>query len=614
MIRVGLIGDYDEQVKAHVAIPLALGLAADALGVQAQFDWLATPSLEQDFEQKLANYGALWTVPASPYASMQGALNGIRYAREHQVPLLGTCGGFQHMLIEFARNQMGLNEADHAEMNPSASVLLVAPLTCSVSEKTHTFRLTPNSKVANIYGTEVISGQYGICNYGLNPIFAPLLEQAGMRIAGVDENGETRMMELAQHPFFVGALFQPERSAFNHIVHPLIKAFLQAAAHSSSCTSDLDFRFEGIDHVQLAAPKGCEEAARQFYGDLLGWTELEKPETLRGRGGVWFKCGIQQVHIGVQASFVPALKAHPGFTVSGLLALKERLRQHGVQILDDELRLEEGYRRFFTNDPFGNRLEFLERVPTDAKERFTNRVEDYVKYRPTYPKEAIDFLYDKVGFRPESVIADVGAGTGIFSKLLLERGSRVFAVEPNDAMREAAVAALAAEERYSAVRGSAEETGLPSQSVDFVVCAQSYHWFDRELARAEFRRILKPGGKAVLIWNSRKTSGTPFLEQFERLLLTYGTDYEKVGHKSITIETLKPYFAGEGPQLYTFTMEQQLDEESLAGRLLSSSYSPLPGTPKYEPMMKELRDIFKRNEENGVVVMEYVTELYAGEV
>ncbi|AFC29149.1 hypothetical protein PM3016_2261 [Paenibacillus mucilaginosus 3016] len=228
MIRVGLIGDYDQEVKAHIAIPQSLELAANDFGYQVHFEWIATPSLEQDFEQKLGNYQALWTVPASPYASMQGALNGIRFAREHQIPFLGTCGGFQHMIIEFARNQIGLSDADHAEEKPAASFMLVAPLTCSVSEKTHTFRLAPESKVAAIYGKDEITEQYGICNYGLNPEFAPLLEQAGMRSVGVDEKGETRIMELEQHRFFVGTLFQPERSAFNKIVHPLIKAFLQS--------------------------------------------------------------------------------------------------------------------------------------------------------------------------------------------------------------------------------------------------------------------------------------------------------------------------------------------------------------------------------------------------
>jgi len=229
MIRIGLIGDYDEEVKAHVAIPKAIQLAANELGCEVEVDWIATPTLEQDYERKLAGYQAVWTVPASPYASMQGALNGIRFARERQVPFLGTCGGFQHMIIEYARNVLGLSEADHAEENPAASILLVAPLTCSVSELTNTFILTPGSKVAKVYGNSEIVEQYGICNYGLNPEFTPLLEQAGLRVVGVDTNGETRIMELDQHPFFVGTLFQPERSAFKNIVHPLIKAFLHAA-------------------------------------------------------------------------------------------------------------------------------------------------------------------------------------------------------------------------------------------------------------------------------------------------------------------------------------------------------------------------------------------------
>lgn len=229
MIRVALIGDYDPQVVAHEAIPQAIELAANDLGLEVEFEWIATSLLEHVFEQKLAKYQAIWTVPASPYVSMQGALNGIRFARENLVPFLGTCGGFQHMIIEFARNVMGLHEADHAEENPVASLLLVAPLTCSVSEKTQHFKLAPDSKVAAIYGKHEIAEQYGICNYGLNPEFAPSLEQAGMRIVGVDHNGETRIMEHGQHPFFVGTLFQPERSALNEIVHPLIKAFLQAA-------------------------------------------------------------------------------------------------------------------------------------------------------------------------------------------------------------------------------------------------------------------------------------------------------------------------------------------------------------------------------------------------
>lgn len=229
MRKIGLIGDYDAEVVAHIAIPKAIELASKDLGCQIEIEWLSTTSLENDFEQKLKTFQALWTVPASPYKSMQGALNGIRFAREHSVPFLGTCGGFQHMIIEFARNVLALSEADHAEENPSSSLMLVAPLTCSVSEKTHTFTLTHGSKVADIYDDIEIVEQFGICNYGLNPEFAPLLEKAGLQIAGVDTDGETRIMELINHPFFIGTLFQPERSALKNIVHPLIRAFIQKA-------------------------------------------------------------------------------------------------------------------------------------------------------------------------------------------------------------------------------------------------------------------------------------------------------------------------------------------------------------------------------------------------
>jgi len=180
--------------------------------------WIATPALEAECVEKLSAFNALWTVPASPYRSKDGALNGIRYAREKGIPFLGTCGGFQHMVIEFARSVLELAVADHAEDNPSASLLLVAPLTCSVSEQTHIFHLTAGTMIAEIYGRLEISEQYGICNYGLNPEYAPMLAEAGLRTAGVDANGEVRLMEYERHPFFVGTLFQPERSALKEVV------------------------------------------------------------------------------------------------------------------------------------------------------------------------------------------------------------------------------------------------------------------------------------------------------------------------------------------------------------------------------------------------------------
>lgn len=230
MIRIGLIGDYNEEVKAHVAIPQALRLAADELGLQIGCDWIPTPELEQACGEKLAEYQALWIAPASPYDSMQGALNGIRYARERRIPALGTCGGLQHMIIEFARDVMGLGEADHAEINPEGAMLLVTPLSCAFREHVHRFILTPASRTAAAYGAPETVEQYGICNYGLSPAFADQVSQAGFRIAGSDDNGGARIMELEDHPFFVGTLFQPERSAFRGVVHPLVRTYLAAAA------------------------------------------------------------------------------------------------------------------------------------------------------------------------------------------------------------------------------------------------------------------------------------------------------------------------------------------------------------------------------------------------
>ncbi|RKP47975.1 hypothetical protein D7Z26_22475 [Cohnella endophytica] len=231
MIRVGLIGDYNPQVKAHIAIPKAIQLAVMELGsgYEAECEWIPTSTLEKDYERALDGYQKLWVVPASPYESMQGALNGIRYARERKIPMLGTCGGFQHMILEIARHMLGHAEADHSEMNPEASSLWVTPLTCTVSETTNEFFLVPGSQVASIYGAEEVIEQYGTCNYGPNPEFAPLLEKAGFRVAGRDGDGETRIMELDGHPFFIGALFQPERSAFRDVVHPLIRAFIGSA-------------------------------------------------------------------------------------------------------------------------------------------------------------------------------------------------------------------------------------------------------------------------------------------------------------------------------------------------------------------------------------------------
>ncbi len=228
-VHIGLIGDYNAQVRAHWAIPQALALAAESLGCPVEPLWLATTSLARDGDRALSGCAALWCVPASPYISMTGALNAIRFAREQGRPFLGTCGGFQHALIEYTRNVLGWGEADHAESNPAAALPLIAPLACSLVGATGTIRFQPGSRFTEIYGRSEALEAYH-CSYGFNPDYRFLLDGGPLRITGVDANGDARAVELGGHPFFLATLFQPELSALTGVVHPLVRAFVQAAA------------------------------------------------------------------------------------------------------------------------------------------------------------------------------------------------------------------------------------------------------------------------------------------------------------------------------------------------------------------------------------------------
>lgn len=248
------------------------------------------------------------------------------------------------------------------------------------------------------------------------------------------------------------------------------------------------------------------------------------------------------------------------------------------------------------------------------KQSFSNKVKDYVKYRPTYLSDAIDYLYDTVKIDDNSTVADIGAGTGKLSKLLVERGTHVIAVEPNQEMQKASVQILGHEPNFRAVGGSAESTSLRDNSVDFIVCAQAFHWFDRTAARIEFKRILKEHGKVILVWNTRQTKGTPFLERIERLLLNYGIDYSEVNHKNILEDELQVFFKENTMDKSFFKIQQLLDFEGLCGRVMSSSYTPMPEHPNYRPMMEELRKLFNRYEKNGKVTFIYETELFWGEI
>lgn len=247
----------------------------------------------------------------------------------------------------------------------------------------------------------------------------------------------------------------------------------------------------------------------------------------------------------------------------------------------------------------------------DSTSRFTTRVENYAKYRPTYPRNIIDLLKAECGLTADSVIADVGSGTGIFSELFLKNGNTVFGVEPNAPMRTAAEGLLGEYRGFRSLKGSAESTNLVSNSVDFVTAAQAFHWFEPKKARAEFVRILKPAGWVVLIWNERRLDSTPFLRDYEQLLLRYGTDYEQVRHENVAGE-INGFFAPQVFRQESFENIQRFDFESLRGRVLSASYTPERGHPGFEPMMVRLSELFDANQKNGAVAFEYDTKVYYG--
>jgi CTP synthase (UTP-ammonia lyase) len=225
---IALVGDYSPEVIAHRAIPRALELTVAASQLEAGWRWIHSSELH-DAPQILADFSAVWVVPASPYANMAGVLDAIRWARESGKPFLGTCGGFQHALIEFARNVAGIANADHAEINPSASKLVVAPLSCSLVEETGAVHFTPDSRMRAAYGTDKTLEGYH-CRFGLNPNYRVALETAGLRFTAFDDAGEVRGFELPTHPFFVATLFQPERAALRGIAPPLVSALVRATA------------------------------------------------------------------------------------------------------------------------------------------------------------------------------------------------------------------------------------------------------------------------------------------------------------------------------------------------------------------------------------------------
>ncbi len=250
---------------------------------------------------------------------------------------------------------------------------------------------------------------------------------------------------------------------------------------------------------------------------------------------------------------------------------------------------------------------------SNATSRFSDRVENYIRYRPGYPPQVLETLKKECGLMPSHLAADIASGTGIWTKMLLENGNAVYGVEPNSDMRQAGERLLAGFPTFTTIDGNAEATTLPDSSVDFVTAAQAAHWFDRERARREFVRILKPGGWLVLLWNEREFDTTPFLRDYEQLLLTFGTDYEEVRHERTT-DAVNEFFDPAPYVERVYPMRQEFDYAGLEGRLLSSSYAPGPGHPKHEPMLRELRRIFEERSAAGHVAFDYKTRVYFGQL
>lgn len=251
---------------------------------------------------------------------------------------------------------------------------------------------------------------------------------------------------------------------------------------------------------------------------------------------------------------------------------------------------------------------------SDPTKRFSDRVDNYIKYRPGYPDAVLACLKAECHLPVGAAIADIGAGTGIFTKLLLDKGYTVYAIEPNQPMLAAAKLQLSEYKNFIPVDGIAEATTLTKNSVDGIVCAQAFHWFNNGRTRVEFERILKPGGKAALIWNNRSTDAGDFLKAYDALLKNNSVDYNRVNHQNVGNIDFKAFFKDGNYQLKKFPNEQVFDEAGLIGRAFSSSYVPPEDSDEGKKFLVMLKDTFKRFNENGKVVFRYDTEVYTGEV
>ena len=248
---------------------------------------------------------------------------------------------------------------------------------------------------------------------------------------------------------------------------------------------------------------------------------------------------------------------------------------------------------------------------SESTERFSDRVADYVNYRPSYPLEVVDTLISECGLSSQSMIADIGSGTGIFTRLLLDKNLHVAGVEPNESMHRAAEQQLSSYRKFSSTGGQSEHTGLADHSIDLITAAQAFHWFKRDETRQEFIRILKPGGQVALIWNQRKLEQA-FQKEYDAILRKYATDYNSVNHMNISYEDIAGFFSPNKVLAFEFENTQVFDLVGFLGRMQSSSYTPAANTREHAMLVRAGRELFDRYECGGEIRFEYITRLYLG--
>ena len=280
--------------------------------------------------------------------------------------------------------------------------------------------------------------------------------------------------------------------------------------------------------------------------------------------------------------------------------------------------LTSGHRRITDNSRLDQRENYKKKlvihgpeVIMETTKRFSDRVDNYVKFRPSYPQDMVDYLFSK-SVNNKSIVCDIGSGTGILSSLLVKNVDKLIAIEPNTEMREYAEKNLNNYSNFKSIDATAEETPLEDNSVDVICAAQAFHWFDKENCKKEFKRILKPKGIVFLIWNNR-INDTIFLEEYDKLLYKYGTDYSVVNHQNLTDDDLKNFFNGKFRK-QVFPNHQDFDLEGFLGRVFSSSYTPQKDHPNYNVFLKRLTGIYDKYNDNGIVKFNYQTEVYSGQL